>query len=194
MPPLKKLNLAILISGRGSNLQAIIDACEREEIPARIDIVISNKKGAQGLKRAEKHCIPTAVVSNNSHTENEIEKVLDEHKPDLICLAGFMKILSPSFVSKYRGKIINIHPSLLPKFCGLHAQAQALAAGEKESGATVHFVSEEVDSGPIIVQRRVPILEGDTVEALSERILRLEHQVYPEAIAKIASERLKKSE
>jgi len=181
--------LAILLSGRGSNFEAIADAVQTGGIPnAEIVAVISDMPEARGLERARERRLPACAVdrgrvaSRRDH-ETEILRILENAKPDLICLAGYMRVLSPGFVARYRGRIVNIHPALLPKFPGLNAQKRALEAGERVSGCTVHFVDESVDGGPIILQRTVPVLAGDTEESLAERILEQEHQAYPEAIS-----------
>jgi phosphoribosylglycinamide formyltransferase-1 len=183
--------LAVLLSGRGSNFEAIAEAVADGRIPdAEIVAVLSDVPEAAGLERARRrglHAFAVDRVRFGSRREYEAEllRILDEAKPDLICLAGYMRILSPDFVAHYRGRILNIHPALLPKFRGLHAQKQALEAGETVSGCTVHFVDEGTDTGPVILQRTVPVLPGDTEESLSERILVEEHRAYPEAIAKV---------
>ena len=183
----------MLLSGRGSNFEAIAEAVSSGRIPdAEIVAVLSDVPEATGLERARRRGFPAFAVERRtfaSRREHEAEllSVLDEASPDLVCLAGYMRILSPDFVARYRGRIVNIHPALLPKFPGLHAQRRALEAGETVSGCTVHFVNEGVDAGPVILQRRVPVLPGDTEESLSERILVEEHRAYPEAIAMILS-------
>jgi phosphoribosylglycinamide formyltransferase-1 len=185
--------IAILLSGRGSNFEAITDAVSSGRIPnAEIVAVISDVAAAPGLARARHRNLPAFAVDryefrSRSERENRILAILEEARPDLICLAGYMRLLSPAFVARYAGRILNIHPALLPKFPGLDAQRQALEAGEKESGCTVHVVDEGTDSGPILLQKRVPILPGDTVETLSARILEKEHEAYPEAIAQFLS-------
>ncbi len=181
------LKLAVLVSGRGSNLQAIIDAIEKKGLPAKIEIVISNLDSAFALERAQKHKIDTFVSAN----EGEILHKIHDKKVDLICLAGYMRILSPDFVKKYKNKIINIHPSLLPAFPGLHVQKKALDYGVKFSGCTVHFVDEGCDTGPIILQAVVPVMDNDTEETLSARILEQEHKIYPQAIKLIAENKIK---
>jgi phosphoribosylglycinamide formyltransferase-1 len=188
---LPEKRIVVLLSGRGSNFRAIADAIERGEVPAtRIAAVFSDRPSAPGLSEAKRRRIPAHAVprppgmSRRVH-EGTLRALLDPLEPDLICLAGYLRVLSPEFVSAYRGRILNIHPSLLPKFPGLDAQRQALAAGERLSGCTVHFVDEGVDSGPIVVQRSVPILPGDDVETLADRILEEEHRAYPEAIRKV---------
>ncbi len=188
-----KHRLAILLSGRGSNFEAIADAVAGGSIPnAEIVAVISDVPEAPGLKRARERGLPAFSVERRRYSgrrahEEEIVKILEECRPDLICLAGFMRLLSPEFVARYRGKILNIHPALLPKFPGLEAQRRALEAGETVSGCTVHFVDEGIDTGSIVLQKRVPVLPEDTVESLSARILEQEHLVYPEAIALVLS-------
>jgi len=181
------LNIGVLISGRGSNLQAIIDACEAGDVPARVSLVISNKADAYGLERAKKHNIPTAVLTS----ESEIVRELEKHDVGLVCLAGYMKIVGKALLRKYFGKIINIHPSLLPAFPGLHGQKQAFDYGVKFSGVTVHFVDEGCDTGPIILQAAVPVLDDDTEETLSARILTLEHKLYPQAVKLFAEGKLR---
>jgi phosphoribosylglycinamide formyltransferase-1 len=190
------INVGVLISGRGSNLQAIIDASEKGEIPAKVAAVISNKPDAYGLERARKHNIPTAVFDpkkfpDKNTYELEIVKTFKDHKVDLVCLAGYMRIVGPVLLEHYRGKMMNIHPALLPSFPGLHVQKAALDHGVKISGATVHFVDEGCDTGPIIVQAAVPVLEDDTEETLSARILEQEHKIYPQAIELFAEGKLK---
>jgi phosphoribosylglycinamide formyltransferase-1 len=181
------MNIGVLISGRGSNLQAIIDAAEKGIIPARVAVVISDKPEALGIERARKHNIPTAVLKS----EAEIVEELEKHAVELVCLAGYMKIVGKTLLDKYYGKMINIHPSLLPSFPGLHAQRQALEHGVLITGCTVHFVDEGCDTGPIIIQSAVPVKEGDTEETLSARILEQEHIIYPQAIKLIAQGKLK---
>lgn len=190
------INVGILISGRGSNLQAIIDALEHGGILAKVEIVISDREDAFGLERARKHNIPTAVFDPKKHKDKdtyelEIVKTLKQYKVDLICLAGYMRIVGPVLLEHYQGKMINIHPALLPSFPGLHGQKQALLYGVKVSGVTVHFVDSGCDTGPIILQAAVPVLEDDTEETLSARILEEEHRIYPQAIKLFAEGRLK---
>ena len=189
------INIAVLISGRGSNLQSIIDSIENKSINAYLNIVISNKLDAYGLERAKNHNIKTDVITkkdcpNKEDFDNKLIEVLKSNNVELVVLAGFMKIISPTVVNAFPMKIINIHPSLLPEFPGLNVQQRALDAGVKESGCTVHFVDEGVDTGPIIIQAKVPILEKDTEETLTNRILVEEHKIYPEAIGLIADGRL----
>jgi len=183
-----KQRIAILISGRGSNMLALSDAINAGKIPnAEIAVVVSDKPEARGLELARERGIEALAIErrgrNREEHEREIISVLREHRVELVCLAGFMRLLSPCFVEAFRGRILNIHPSLLPAFPGLDAQRQALAHGVKISGCTVHFVDETLDGGPIIMQRSVPVIEGDTVDTLSARILEQEHQLYAEAVA-----------
>jgi len=186
----------VLISGRGSNLQAIIDASEKGEIPAKVAVVISNNPEAFGLERAKKHNLPAVVIDNRKFKDKntyelEMVKTLQKYKVDLVCLAGYMRIVGPVLLEHYQGKMINIHPALLPSFPGLHGQKQALDYGVKVSGVTVHFVDEGCDTGPIILQTAVPVSENDTEETLSERILEQEHKIYPQAIKLFAEGKLK---
>lgn len=190
------INLGVLISGRGSNLQAIIDACEGGKIPAKVAVVISNDPEAGGLERAKKHNIPAMVIDNRKFKDKntyelEIVKVLKEHQIQLVCLAGYIRIVGPVLLEHYEGKMVNIHPSLLPSFPGLHAQRQALDHGVLITGCTVHFVDEGCDTGPIIIQSAVPVKEDDTEETLAARILEQEHLIYPQAIKLIAQGKLK---
>ena len=181
------INIAVLISGRGSNLQAIIDACAEGRIDGKIMIVISNKKNAYGLLRAQHAGIESLAVE----TEAEIIKALAKRKIDLVVLAGYMKIVSPELISRYRNRIMNIHPALLPAFPGLHGQKQAFEYGVKVAGATVHFVDEGLDTGPIILQKVIPVHQDDTLQSLSENILQEEHDLYSKAIQLFAQGRLK---
>lgn len=187
----EKLRLAVLISGRGSNLQSIIDACRIDNFPAEIKVVISNIADAYGLARAKNSNIPTRFVSHKDFQtkadfEKEISSILDEFKVDLVCLAGFMRIISPTLITPWEGRIINIHPSLLPKHKGLHTHERAIEAGDKESGCTIHYVTPGMDEGEIILQKSVPIIEGDTPDTLAARVLAQEHMAYPEAIRMMA--------
>ncbi|MDI6731500.1 MAG: phosphoribosylglycinamide formyltransferase [Candidatus Margulisbacteria bacterium] len=189
-------NLGVLVSGRGSNLQAVIDACESGRIPAKVSIVISNNPQAYGLERAKKHKIPTAIIDPNqvkdkNTYELEIVKNLKQHAVQLVCLAGYMRIVGPVLLEHFTGKMINIHPALLPSFPGLHGQKQALDHAVKVSGATVHFVDEGCDTGPIILQAAVPVMDNDTEESLSARILEQEHKLYPQAIKLIAEGKIR---
>ncbi len=179
-------NVAILLSGRGSNFLALSDAIEAGDIPARIVLVVSNKPDAPGLEHARERnyeaiCIPSVGIERETYDRQVVEE-LKARQVDVVCLAGFMRLLSSWFVQQYPRQILNIHPSLLPAFPGLHSQKQALEWGAKVSGCTVHFVDEKLDHGPIIVQRSVPVLDQDTEESLSARILEQEHQIYPEAL------------
>lgn len=190
-----RLRVGVLVSGRGSNLQAIIDASEAGRIEAVVAIVISDVADAFALDRARGRGIEAMFVDPRSFDTREsfdaaIIDLLRKRDVDLVCLAGFMRILSPHFVQEYRNRIMNIHPALLPAFPGLHVQRKALQHGSKFSGCTVHFVDEGTDTGPIIIQAVVPILEDDTEESLSARILRFEHQIYPRAIQLFAEGRL----
>ncbi|MES2077065.1 MAG: phosphoribosylglycinamide formyltransferase [Pseudomonadota bacterium] len=180
-------NIVILISGRGSNMEAVIRAAQAEQWPARIAAVISNRSDAAGLVFAAEHGIATAVVANKDYAtraefDAALQTVIDGHAPDLVVLAGFMRILTPQFVAHYAGRMLNIHPSLLPLFPGLATHAQALAAGVAEHGATVHFVTAELDHGPMVAQAVVPVLADDTVDSLSARVLAQEHTLYPRAV------------
>ena len=183
--------IAVLLSGRGSNFDAIADAVAAGRIPnAEIVAVISDVADAPGLTKARArgfpaHAVDRRAIPSRPAREKEMLAILDRTRPDLVCLAGYMRILSREFVARWRGRILNIHPALLPKFPGLDAPRRALEAGERESGCTVHFVDEGTDSGPIVLQKRVPIREGDTEETLSARILDREHEAYPEAIARV---------
>ena len=182
-----KPRLGILISGRGSNLQAIIDSIVRDQLDAEIAVVISNKEQAAGLERARNAGIDTVVLSHKDYGTREMFDAalvdgLKAYRVSLVCLAGFMRLLSSNFVAAFPGAILNVHPSLLPSFPGLDAQRQALDYGAKVSGATVHIVTATLDNGPIVLQASVPVVEGDTVESLSDRILVQEHRIYPEAI------------
>ena len=188
----KKLKIAIFISGRGSNMEAIINASKSNDFPAEISLVLSNKPKALGLETAKLNNIPTAIVNhkdfdNKQDFENSILEILTNYPVDLICLAGFMRILSADFLNNYPDKVINIHPSLLPKFKGLNTHKRAIEAKETESGCTVHYVIAEMDAGPIILQKSVPISKNENEETLQAKILEQEHKAYPEAIIKIAS-------
>ncbi|HEY1043779.1 MAG TPA: phosphoribosylglycinamide formyltransferase [Telluria sp.] len=180
-------NIVILISGGGSNMAAIVRAAQAEKWPARIAAVIANKPDAGGLAFAAQQGIPTAVVSNKDFStreafDAELQKVIDQFEPDLVVLAGFMRILTAGFVEHYAGRMLNIHPSLLPKFPGLHTHQQALDAGETEHGATVHFVTAQLDHGPVLGQVAVPVLPGDTPDSLAARVLVEEHKLYPRVV------------
>lgn len=188
--PAKTFRIGILISGRGSNMVALIDAAESGMIPqAEVAVVISDQPAAMGLAKARERGIETVVVERRGRSREEHDRdivaALRDRNIDLICLAGYMRILSNEFIEAFRGRILNIHPSLLPSFPGLEPQQQALDNGVEFSGCTVHFVDETLDGGPIVAQRVVPVLEGDTAEALSARILEQEHQLYPQAVAQV---------
>lgn len=185
------LPIAVLLSGGGSNLQALMDACALPGFPAKIVHVISNKAGAGGLERARKAGISTEVILHTDYPDREsFERALDASLraagAEAVCLAGFMRILGAEFVRKWEGRMLNIHPSLLPKYKGLHTHARAIEAGDVEAGCTVHFVVPDLDSGPIILQASVPILAGDTPEILAARVLVQEHKIYPEALRLLA--------
>jgi phosphoribosylglycinamide formyltransferase-1 len=188
-------NIVILISGRGSNMEAIVRAMESEGWPARIAAVISNKPEAKGLEYAQARGIPTAVVANKEYAtraefDAALQETIDRFAPDLVVLAGFMRILTAPFVEHYEGRMLNIHPSLLPLFPGLGTHQQAIDAGEKEHGATVHFVTAELDHGPIVAQARIPVLPDDTEHTLSARLLVEEHKLYPYAVRLFVEDRL----
>jgi phosphoribosylglycinamide formyltransferase 1 len=182
----------ILISGRGSNMQALIRAAQDPHYPAEIAVVISNRGDAKGLNFAKAQGIATEVIEHQSYrTREDFDRALDaalkRHRAELVALAGFMRIMTPGFVDAWRDRMINIHPSLLPAYKGLHSHERALAEGATRHGCTVHFVRHDVDSGPIIAQARVPVLKGDTPDTLAERVLDAEHKIYPKALALIAS-------
>ena len=188
-------NIVILISGRGSNMEAVVRAAENEGWPAHIAAVISNKPEAKGLEFARDRGIPTAIVSNKEFSSRvafdaALQETIDRFAPDLVLLAGFMRILTAPFVAHYEGRMLNIHPSLLPLFPGLGTHQQALDAGESEHGATVHFVTAELDHGPMVAQARVPVLPGDTEDTLSARVLAEEHMLYPHAVRLFVEDRL----
>ena len=195
------LKLAILISGRGSNMKAILRAIKKQNIPIEPVVVISNKPSAKGLRIARKLSVKTEIVESNGFQgsrweyDQKIVRVLNKYgitpKNSLICLAGFMRILSPEFIKKYKNCILNIHPAILPAFPGLDAQKQAINHGVKYSGCTVHFVDEEVDAGPILVQAIVKVKNDDTEETLSKRILAKEHKAYVKAVKLIAEKKIK---
>lgn len=185
------INIAVLISGRGSNLQSLIDVCAAPDFPASIKIVISNVPGVMGLTRAQKAGIPALTVNHKDYPSREIFEdallaALSPYNIDLVCLAGFMRVLTPHFIQKWPGRLINIHPSLLPDYKGLDTHARAIADKKTEAGCTVHYVVPEIDSGEIIVQKRVPVMPDDTPETLAARVLMQEHIAYPEAVRIIA--------
>lgn len=186
------MNIGILISGNGSNLQALIDACNSGVIPAKIAVVISNKSTAFGLERAKQAGIATVVLSHKDYASREdydtaLTKILEEYKVSFVCLAGFMRLLTPTFTQHWHDRLINIHPSLLPSFKGLDTHARAIAAGVKFTGCTVHFVRPAMDEGPIIIQAVVPVLQDDTPETLATRVFPFEHQCYVEALRIVAT-------
>ena len=188
-------NVAILLSGRGSNFVALAEAIERGEIPARIVAVISDLEQAPGLEHARDKGYPSWFVSSRDRSregfDRDVVSRLEKAGTEIVCLAGFMRLLSPYFVRRFPTRVLNIHPSLLPSFPGLHAQRQAVSWGARVSGCTVHFVDEELDHGPIILQRAVPVMDDDDENALSARILQIEHQVYPEALRLVCQDRVK---
>ena len=195
------INLAILISGRGSNMEAILRSVKKKNIPVKPVIVISNKPDAKGLKVAEKIGVKTAVIDSSGtrggswEYDRKIVQVLEANnvtpRNGLICLAGFMRIISPEFIRKYKGRILNIHPAILPAFPGLHSQRQAVEYGVKYSGCTFHFVDEGIDTGPIILQSVVKVKDHDTEQSLSRRILLQEHKIYPQSVKLFAEGRIK---
>ncbi|MEE9258547.1 MAG: phosphoribosylglycinamide formyltransferase [Nitrospinaceae bacterium] len=187
--------LAVLVSGRGTNLQAIIDSIERGELPAKIAVILSDVKDAAALDRGKKHGIESVFLDPKSCSEKkEFDRamidLLKSRSVDLVCLAGFMRILGPEFIGTFRGRIVNIHPSLLPAFPGLHPQRQALDYGVKFSGCTAHLVDDQVDGGPIILQAAVPVHDDDDEDTLARRILEQEHILYPRAIRLVAENKL----
>jgi phosphoribosylglycinamide formyltransferase-1 len=189
-----KLPVVVLISGSGSNLQAIIDGASAD-LPVEIRAVISNKSDAYGLERARQANIETRVLDHREYEDREsydsaLGDLVEEFEPGLVILAGFMRILTPEFVQRFRGRMFNIHPSLLPKYRGLHTHERAIEAGEKEHGASVHFVTEELDGGPLILQVRVPVEADDTPDSLAARVLTQEHIIYPTAVRWFAQGRL----
>ncbi len=191
-------NVVVLISGSGSNLQALIDS-QAEDNPARIRAVISNRADAFGLTRAQDADIPTAVLDHKAFDGREsfdaaLMAVIDEHAPDLVILAGFMRILTPGFVRHYQGRLLNIHPSLLPKYKGLDTHHRALEAGDSEHGCSVHFVTEELDGGPVAIQAALAVEPGENIEQLTQRVHSAEHQIYPLAMRWFAEGRLRLAE
>ena len=190
-----KASLVVLISGSGSNLQAIIDAIENKELDAEIKAVISNKAGAYGLERAARANIASYVVEHKKFPDRAsfdraMMQIIDPLKPDLVILAGFMRILSDAFIDHYQHRLINIHPSLLPKYKGLNTHQQALDNKDSTHGASVHYVSHELDSGPIVIQAEIPVLDTDTAESLASRVLKEEHLIYPMVIGMHTAGRL----
>ena len=192
-----KRRVAILISGRGSNMAALIEAARAKDYPAEIAVVISNRAEAAGLERAKAGGIATEVIESKPFGKDRgafeavLEQKLGQHRIELICLGGFMRLFTAEFVQRWYGRMLNIHPSLLPSFPGLDPHGQALKAGVKISGATVHFVIPETDAGPIVMQGAVPVCDDDTADTLSARILAVEHRIYPQALRLLASGRLR---
>lgn len=188
---LPRKRVAVLISGRGSNLRALAEAARTQDFPAEIALVLSNRPGAAGIAYAREAGIPTAVIDHKIHAgredfERSCQVMLELHRIDIICLAGFMRLLSPWFAGQWQGRMINIHPALLPAYKGLDTHARALADGAAQHGCTVHFVVAEMDAGPIILQAAVPVLPGDTPDTLGARVLAQEHRIYPQALAMVA--------
>jgi phosphoribosylglycinamide formyltransferase-1 len=192
---MSKKHVAVLISGRGSNMTALIEAAKAIDYPAEIVLVVSNRPEAPGLARARDAGVETAVVDHAQFGEDReaFERALDgelrAHRIDLVCLAGFMRLLTPWFVTRWSGRMLNIHPALLPQFKGLQTHRRALAAGVKRHGATVHFVVPEMDAGPIVAQDSIAVRDGDTEETLAERVLEVEHRIYPRALRMVAEGR-----
>src|SRR5437870_2753714 len=192
----KPFSLAILASGSGTNLQAIIDAIEDGRVPAEIRVVVCNRANAKALERAERHQLATELVDHKAFPSREafdehVVGILRDRGVELVCLAGFDRLLSPVFIRAFPERILNIHPALLPSFPGLHAQRQALDYGVRIAGCTVHIVDEKTDHGPIVIQAAVPVYSDDTVDSLTERILAEEHRIYPEAICLFAEDRVR---
>ncbi len=188
----KRKRVGVLISGRGSNLQALINACKKRDYPAEIVLVISNVPQAQGLLRAEAALIPTLTIDHKDFSTREafdaaLDAALIDNQVELLCNAGFLRLHTPGFVERWRDRHLNVHPSLLPAFRGLHSHERVIAAGCKISGCTIHFVRAEMDEGPIVAQAAVPVLADDTAETLALRVLEAEHHLYPHALALVAS-------
>ncbi len=194
-----KKRVAVLISGRGSNMTALIEAAKAKDYPAEIVVVVSNRPDALGLVRAREAGIATALVDHTTFGkdrkafEHALDAELQAHRIEIVCLAGFLRLLTPWFVDRWSGRMINIHPALLPRFKGLDTHRRALEAGVEEHGATVHFVSVGMDEGPVILQRAVPVLGGDTEASLAARVLEVEHQIYPQALRLVAEGRARLS-
>ena len=191
---IERKRVDILISGRGTNMAALIEAARDPSYPAQIKRVISNRRDAGGLSIAAANGIATLVIDHKAYPDRQAHEaalaaVLSADMPDIICLAGYMRILSPGFVERHKGRMLNIHPSLLPAFTGLETHARAIAAGVKLHGASVHFVTEKLDDGPVVAQAAVPVLPGDTLQSLSDRVLKIENRLYPHALALVASGR-----
>jgi len=187
--------VVVLISGSGSNLQALIDGQQQGTLPISIEGVISNKIDVYGLQRAEQAHIPNQAINHRDYEDREsfdaaLASAIDQYQPDLVILAGFMRILTPAFTRQYQGRMLNIHPSLLPKYQGLHTHQRALDAGDTQHGVTVHFVTEELDGGPNVIQAVVPIISNDTADSLAKRVQAQEHLIYPMAVEWFASQRL----
>ena len=188
--------IVILISGRGSNMEAIVKACQGESWPARVEAVISNRADAKGLVFAAEHGIATSVVDHKAFDTREgfdeaLAACIDQYRPDVVVLAGFMRILTAGFTQRYEGRLLNVHPSLLPAFTGLHTHQRAIEMGCKLAGVTVHLVTAELDHGPIVIQAAVPVLPGDTEASLSARVLVQEHQIYPRAVRWMVEDQLR---
>jgi len=194
---MSKKRVAVLISGRGSNMSALIEAAKAKDYPAEIVLVVSNRPEAAGLARAREATIATAVIDHRPFGQDReaFERALDDElrkrRVDIVCLAGFMRLLTAWFIGRWTGRILNVHPALLPEFKGINTHRRALEAGVKRHGATVHFVIEETDAGPVISQQSVPVLQGDTEETLAARVLEIEHRIYPEALRLVAEGRAK---
>ncbi|WP_337881568.1 phosphoribosylglycinamide formyltransferase [Rheinheimera sp.] len=191
-------SIVVLISGSGSNLQAILDACSAGFIPGRVKAVISNKASAYGLKRAETAGVTSAVLSHKDYDSREdydtaLIQLIDSHQPDLVVLAGFMRILTPAFVAHYQGRLLNIHPSLLPKYQGLNTHQRAIDAGDTEHGCSVHFVTAELDGGPVVLQAKVPIFPEDDAELVAARVHEQEHRIYPLVVRWFCQQRLQQN-
>ncbi|MCC8999974.1 MAG: phosphoribosylglycinamide formyltransferase [Candidatus Contendobacter sp.] len=196
MRVIRKFRLVVLISGRGSNLQAILDQAASGDLSAEVAAVISNRPGVYGLERARQAGVPALELDHQDFAdrpgfEAALIAMIDGYQPDLVILAGFMRLLTAGFTEHYQGRLLNIHPSLLPKFRGLHTHERALAAGETEHGASIHFVTAELDGGPVIAQARAPVLPGDDPDTLAARVLEQEHRLYPQAIRWFAEGRLR---
>ena len=188
-------NIVVLISGNGSNLQAIIDGCKQKKINGTIRAVFSNKADAFGLERARDagipaHALEASQFSGREAFDRELVQEIDAYAPDVVVLAGYMRILSPAFVAHYHGRLLNIHPSLLPKYPGLHTHRQVLENGDEEHGTSVHFVTDELDGGPVILQAKIPVFDGDSEEEITQRVQAQEHAIYPLVVSWFVDERL----
>jgi phosphoribosylglycinamide formyltransferase-1 len=189
---MERKRVAVLISGRGSNMAALIEAAKDKNYPAEIVLVVSNRPNAEGITYARKAGIATTIINHTDYGKNReafehaLQAVLEGSGVEIVCLAGFMRLFTPRFIARWEGRMLNIHPALLPNFKGLHTHEQALAGGAKTHGATVHFVTAEMDAGPIVCQAAVPVLEGDTAETLAARVLTVEHKIYPLALKWLA--------